>query len=81
MDPTDPYLQHCFPGRLPEEHAAGMEVHVLPAVQGHVVPLHRQLGHVHEEAACQCSPYRVRITGGLYRHACAIKDLVEERSR
>ncbi len=48
---------------------------MLPAVQGHVVPLHRQLGHVHEEAACQGPPYRVRITGGLYRHACAIEHL------
>ncbi len=57
-----------------------MEVYVLPAVQRHVVPLHRQLGHVHEEAACQGSPYRVRITRGLYRHACAIQDLVEDET-
>ena len=45
----------------PEKDTARVNVNVLAAVEGDVVPLQTQLGHVHEEAASHCLAHCLHV--------------------
>lgn len=52
-----------------------MNVTLLAGVQGHVVALHGELGHVHEEPPSQCHPDCVHVTGAHQAHPAIVTEL------